>query len=198
VRTVLSFPHRFTLLAFDTGQPYDRFRSRYEAAVPPADLPQLRGCGRRHAQWPHTGTGAADYGVHGFVLHWRASVSPLMTPAGECRPRTAYLMGSDAISETIYRQNPGVMLYSPFRALIYVDGDDRTYFAVQQPSTLLAGLTDPDLADLGARLDRQLADLLEALGIQADERLHSAGQASARAVSGGDVRAHGLVSNRDL
>lgn len=86
-----------------------------------------------------------------------------MTATGERRPRTAYHMGSNAIGETIYRLNPAVLLYSPLRTLIYVD-NDRTYFAVQQPSTLFA---DPDLADLVDCLDRQLADLLDALGIQA-------------------------------
>jgi hypothetical protein len=34
--TVLSFPHCVNRLVFDTGQPYDRFRGRYEAEVPSA------------------------------------------------------------------------------------------------------------------------------------------------------------------
>jgi hypothetical protein len=34
VMDVLSFPHQATRLVFDAGQPYEKFRSRYEAAVP--------------------------------------------------------------------------------------------------------------------------------------------------------------------
>jgi hypothetical protein len=29
-----SFPHQVTRLVFDTGQPYEEFRARYENAVP--------------------------------------------------------------------------------------------------------------------------------------------------------------------
>ncbi len=32
-----SFPHQVTRLVFDTGQPYEEFRARYEAAVPALD-----------------------------------------------------------------------------------------------------------------------------------------------------------------
>ncbi len=171
--TILPMPHRVTRLVFDTGQPYDRFRGRYEAAVPPAREHQLGSSGGRHARCLQPGADVAEFGAHGFVLHWRADISPLMTAEGERRPRTAYLMGSNAIGETVYWQHPAVLLYSPLRTLIYVGNDDRTYFAVEQPSTLFASL-DPDLADLGARLDRQLTGLLEALGVQATQSLPTA------------------------
>lgn len=62
-----------------------------------------------------------------------------MTAAGERRPRTAYLMGSNAVGETIYWQHPAVLLYTPLRTLVYVGADDRTYFAVERPSAQFAG-----------------------------------------------------------
>lgn len=181
--TVLSFPHCVNRLVFDTGQSYDRFRGRYEAEVPPAGESQAGRRTGRHAQCRPDGAEGAEFGAHGFVLHWRADISPLMTAAGEHRPRTAYLMGSNAIGESIYRQIPAVGLYAPLRSLIYVDTDDRTYFAIQQPSTLLADFADPGLADLGACLDRQLAGLLDALGIQATRGLRAADPESAAMVS---------------
>jgi len=67
-------------------------------------------------------------------------------------------MGSYAIADRIYRQDPAVMLYAPLRTLTYIDSGDRTRFAVDQPSTVLASFADPAIAELGARLDRQLAD----------------------------------------
>lgn len=170
---MVSFPHRVTRLVFDTGQPYDRFRGRYEAAVPPAGEHQHSRTGGRHARCLQPDADRTQFGAHGFVLHWRADISPLMTAAGERRPRTAYLMGSNEIAETVYWQNPVVLLYTPLRTLIYVGADDRTYFAAEQPSSQFAEFADPDLADLGACLDRQLADLLEALGIQATQGLRA-------------------------
>jgi hypothetical protein len=156
VSTVGSFAHRVTRLVFDAGQPYERFRGRYEAAVPPADprlAPGLTRAGR-------------EPGPYGFVLYWRADMRPRMTAAGERRPCTAYLMGCPAVAEKIYRQDPAALLYSPLRALVYIDSDDRTRFAVDQPSTIFAGFADPAVAGLGAELDRRLAGLLRALGVE--------------------------------
>ena len=46
------FPHQVTRLVFDTGQPYDQFRARYEAAVPALDEKRLAGFAARGAAWP--------------------------------------------------------------------------------------------------------------------------------------------------
>jgi Domain of unknown function DUF302 len=132
----------------------------------PAD-PRLSEFAARHARWAD----ASEPSPHGFVLYWRADVTPAMTVAGERRPCTAYLMGSQALAERVYRQDPAVMLYVPLRTLVYIDTGDRTRFAVDQPSTVLAGFAGPAAAELGARLDRQLAGLLDALGVQAGPAL---------------------------
>jgi hypothetical protein len=162
---VRSVPHQVTRLVFDVGQPYEKFRSRYEAAVPPADPQRLGDFAGRHARWPELAVDTGEPGPHGFVLYWRADMTPLMTTAGERRPCTAYLMGCPAVADKIYRQDPAVLLYSPLRALIYIDSSDRTQFALDQPSTVFDGFADPAIAELGTDLDRQLAELLEALGV---------------------------------
>jgi hypothetical protein len=72
VMNVRSVPHQVTRLVFDVGQPYEKFRSRYEAAVPPAD-PQRRG-----EQGPHR----ADAGG-GFASGARAAVGERV----QCGPR---------------------------------------------------------------------------------------------------------------
>jgi uncharacterized protein (DUF302 family) len=171
VVSVRSFPHRVTRLVFDVGQPYERFRGRYEAAVPPADPQRQGGLAGRHARWPDLGADASEPGPHGFVLYWRADMTPRMTAAGERRPCTGYLMGCPVIADKIYRQDPAVMLYSPLRALIYIDSGDRTRFAVDQPSTVFAGFADDGIAELGDGLDQQLADLLAALGVDTSKVL---------------------------
>ncbi len=74
----------------------------------------------------------------------------------------------------LYRDDPAVVLYSRMRALIYIGPDDRTRFTVDQPSTVLVGFADPAIARLCIDLDRQLAGLLDALGVGASQILCTA------------------------
>ena len=162
---VLSFPHQVSRLVFEPGQAYEKFRDRYEAAVPPADPRSLGAIPEWHSRWPRPGTAGLEPGAHGFVMYWRADLTPPVTAAGELRPCTAYLMGADVIPEPCYRDDPAVLLYSRLRTLIYIGRNDRTQFAVEQPSTALAGLAGPAVVQLGIDLDRQLAGLLDSLGV---------------------------------
>jgi len=73
--TVLSVPHQVTRLVFDTGQPYEKFRSRYEAAVAPVDPRRPGDFAGRRARWPDLAARMREPGPHGFVLYWRAVVT---------------------------------------------------------------------------------------------------------------------------
>jgi hypothetical protein len=170
----LSVEYRVTRLVFDTGQPYEKFRGRYEAAVPPAD-PRPGDRPGRHVRW-QDGTADADGAArHGFVLYWRADMTPELTGPGDLRPCTAYLMGHHAIPEKAYLRDPAVMLYAPLRTLIYIDPADRTRLAVDQPSTVYASFADPVITELGRDLDRRLAGLLGSLGVEAGPWLDQRG-----------------------
>jgi Domain of unknown function DUF302 len=158
--------YRVTRLVFDAGQSYEKFRGRYEAAVLPAD-PRAGDCAGLHVRWQDVAADANGSSPHGFVLYWRADMTPKMTEAGELRPCTAYLMGHPAIPERAYLHDPGVMLYVPLRVVIYIDSADRTRLAVDQPSTVYASFADPVITELGLHLDRQLAELLDALDVEA-------------------------------
>ena len=76
-------------------------------------------------------------------------------------------MGHHATPEKAYLRFPAVMLYAPLRTLIYIDSADRTRLAVDQPSTVYASFADPVSTDPGIDLDRQLAGLLDSLGVDA-------------------------------
>jgi hypothetical protein len=95
VITVPSVPHQVTRLVLDAGQPYEKFRSRYEPAVPPADPQQLGDFAGRHARCPDPAAGTGELDPHGFVLYWRADMATPMTTAGECRPdpRSSFRVG---------------------------------------------------------------------------------------------------------
>jgi hypothetical protein len=110
----LSLGYQVTRLVFDAGQPYEKFSSRYEAAVPSADL-QPGDCAGRHVRWQDVTADANGSGPHGFVLYWRADMTPTLTGSGELRPCTGYLMGHHAIPEKAYLHDPAVMLHVPLR-----------------------------------------------------------------------------------
>ena len=164
-----SFPHQLTLLVFDTGQPYEAFRARYEAAVPALDEKRLAGFAARGAAWPEVVADADAAALYGFLIFWRLDTTPVMSLAGNTTRCTAYLMGNHTIAEQMYRHDPAVMLYVPLRTVIYAGPDDRAFFAADQPSTQVASLGLPPVTQVGIDLDRKLAALLDALDVPASE-----------------------------
>jgi uncharacterized protein (DUF302 family) len=162
-----SFPHQVTRLVFDTGQPYQEFRARYEQAVPELDAARLAGFAERGAPWQEVVADADASAPHGFFIFWRLETTPVMTLAGDPALCTTYLMGNHVIAEQMYRHDPSVMLYVPLRTVIYVDDGSRTRFAIDQPSTVLASFGSPSISEVGIELDRKLGALLEALDVRA-------------------------------
>ena len=166
-----SFPHQVTRLVFDTGQRYDEFRARYEAAVPALDEKRLAGFAARGAPWPEVVADADAAAPHGFLIFWRLDTTPVMSLAGNTTRCTAYLMGNHTIADQMYRYDPSVMLYAPLRTAIYGDAANRTRLAVDKPSTVFASSASPPISQVGIELDRKLASLLEALDVPAREAL---------------------------
>jgi hypothetical protein len=164
-----SFPHQVTRLIFDTGQPYEAFRARYDAAVPALDEKRLAGFAARGAAWPEVVADADAAALHGFLIFWRLDMTPVMSLAGNTTRCTAYLMGNHTIAEQMYRHDPAVMLYVPLRTVIYASPDDRAFFAADQPSTQVASFGLAPVTQVGTDLDHKLAALLGALDVPAGE-----------------------------
>jgi Domain of unknown function DUF302 len=162
-----SFPHQVTRLVFDTGQPYDEFRARYEAAVPALDEKRLAEFAARGAAWSQVVADAGASAPHGFLIFWRLDTTPVMSLAGNTARCTVYLMGNHTIAEQMYRHAPAVMLYVPLRTVIYAGPDDRAFFAADQPSTQVASFGLAPVTQVGIDLDRKLAALLRALDLPA-------------------------------
>jgi hypothetical protein len=164
-----SFPHQVTRLVYDTGQPYEQFRARYEAAVPALDEKRLAEFAARGAAWPEVVADADASAPHGFLIFWRLDTTPVMSLAGNTTRCTAYLMGNHTIAEQMYRHDPAVMLYVPLRTVIYAGPDDRAFFAADQPGTEVASFGLAPVTQVGIDLDRKLTTLLRALDVPADE-----------------------------
>ena len=102
-----SFPHQVTRLVFDTGQPSEAFRARYEAAVPALDEKRLAGFAARGAAWPQVVADADAAAPYGFLIFWRLDTTPVMSLAGNSARCTAYLMGNHTHRRADVPARPG-------------------------------------------------------------------------------------------
>jgi hypothetical protein len=140
------------------------FQRRYEEAVPFNPVARVTALVQRRAPWTEMLDLVADHAPYGFLTYWRGDVRPVMQLAGDQNDCVAYLMGNVTIAEQMFRHDPRAMLYAPLRTLIWEDRDGRSWFTVDQPSTLFGSFDVPGVSAVGVELDRKLAALLEALG----------------------------------
>lgn len=159
-------PHKIVRLDIPVQQSYDDFIRRFETAVPMLSQEQVVELVERKAPWSEVAANVAASAPHDFLLYWKLDLTPLMSLAGNKRRATEYLMGNHVIAETMYRRDPAVGLYVPFRCLIY-EADGGTRFAIDQPSPVLSSLGRDEIAQVGKDLDRKLARLFGVLGLMA-------------------------------
>jgi hypothetical protein len=157
--------HQVTRLSFDTGQPYEDFRRRYEDAVPSISQQQLADYAERATPWDEVLADAARLAPHGFLIYWRTDMTPVMSLAGDPVLSTAYLMGNHTIAERMYRHNPAVMLYAPLRTMIIADESGQARFVLDQPSSLFASFGVPAIDLVGAELDSKVLALMKHLDV---------------------------------
>src|SRR5205823_5201013 len=134
--------HSVTRLVVDVGSSFDDFTARYEQAVPAFDLGSIT----PSSTWEGIAERTNQAAPYGFLIYGRVEIDPIMRLAGHTGRCVTYLMGNHTIAETMYRHDPGVMLYAPLRTLVYEDRDGKTYFAIDQPSTRFASFGHPDIA----------------------------------------------------
>jgi Domain of unknown function DUF302 len=160
-------PRTVNRLVVDVDAPFDDFRARYEQAVPAYDLTRLAQFGN----WDDVQAHADRAAPNGFLRYGTIEAGPLFAIAGHKARSVVYLMGNHTIAETMYRHDPGIMLYAPLRTVIYEDLDGHTHFAVDQPSQQFGSFGDPDIAATGRLLDQKLAALLTGLGVSVPDGL---------------------------
>lgn len=165
--------HEVVRLDISTQQSYDDFIRRFETVVPMLNQKQVVELVERKAPWSEVAAHVAASAPHDFLLYWKLDLAPLMSLAGNKRRATEYLMGNHVIAETMYRHDPAVGLYVPFRCLIY-EAEGGTRFAINQPSAVLSSLGHDQIAQVGKDLDRKLARLLTALDLKVPSLLSGA------------------------
>ena len=166
--TATVVPRTVHRIVIDLDVPFDEFRARYETAVPRYDV---AAAATRFSDWGDVVADADRAAPNGFLVYAAIDTWPIMAVAG-LKPRSVvYLMGMHTIAETMYRHDPGVMLYAPLRAVLYEDYSGRAHYAIDQPSHLFGSFGDPDIAATGRLLDGKLAALFRTLGVAVPDTL---------------------------
>ncbi len=154
-------------LVIDVGD-FDDFRARFEDAAPAYDLaariPQL-------SSWDEALKDIDAVAPYGFVRYATIDATPTFSMAGHQARSVIYLMGNHTIAETMYRHDPGILLYAPLRLCLYEDVDGQAHLSIDQPGDQFGSFGDTDIAATGRLLDQKLADLLEGLGFAVRDSL---------------------------
>jgi hypothetical protein len=158
VNTAVNHPSR--RLIVHLPHPYDEARELYEILVPEVDLARFG----QMANWQATLELAEINAPHGFMRYYRSDVTAAMAGSASFWKATEYLMGNHTIAELMFHHDPAVMLHAPLRTLMYADPDGDTKLAVDQPSLLFASYDNPDVEQVGYRLDYLLALLIINMG----------------------------------
>ncbi|WP_326568927.1 DUF302 domain-containing protein [Amycolatopsis rhabdoformis] len=164
-RSIRTFPHEVVRLTIPVPTTFSEFRDSYERAVPALQADRYEQFKKERAGWDVVRAATEENAPHSFIRYWGTDVASLMELAAESRPCVEYLMGNHVFAQRMFRHDPSVMLYAPLRTAIYVDGDDRTWFTIDQPRTRFDSFDDPRIAQVGRELDAELADLLDHLGL---------------------------------
>ncbi|HZQ33447.1 MAG TPA: DUF302 domain-containing protein [Mycobacterium sp.] len=134
-----TIPHVVNRLVIDSADTFDEVQQRYESLVPTIDLAEL-------AEMAATGGLArvqeytAEHAPHSFVNFWTLDPMPMMRLWGHQRRAITYMMGNHLIAETMFRHDPGIILYAPLRTAIYENSLGGVHFSIDQPSSKFATL----------------------------------------------------------
>ena len=166
--TASAAPRTVHRLTIDIDAPFDDFRARYEAAVPAYDLTGLAQISTWNGVVEDAERAAPG---QGFLRYGTIDASPPFALAGHKARSVIYLMGNHTIAETMYRHDPGIMLYAPLRLCLYEGLDGVAHLSVDRPSDQFGSFGDPDIAATGTMLDQKLAALLTGLGVAVPDGL---------------------------
>jgi hypothetical protein len=168
-----TIPHVVNRLVIDTEETFDEVRQRYESLVPTidfAELVEVIGTGDLARVQQYT----AEHAPNSFVNFWTLDPMPMMRLAGHQRRAITYMMGNNVIAETMFRHDPGIILYAPLRTAIYEAVSGGVQFSIDQPSSKFASFGDTRIAEVGAQLDGKVAELLRLMSLPVPPELIAA------------------------
>lgn len=111
---------------------------------------------------------------HSFAIYWTLDPMPVMRLSGHQHRAVTYMMGDNVIAETMFRRDPGTVLYAPLRTAIHETTSGHVQFGIDQPSSKFASFGDPRIAEVGAQLDPKVAELLRLMTLPVPPELITA------------------------
>lgn len=147
------------------------FRARYEEAVPPLPVAEIKDLITRGGDWQAMRELVLSSAPLGFVMYDKNDlIDPMMHLAGDEMSCIAYLMGATG-TERLFRHDPSVMLYSPLRTVVWGPPAGSASFAFDRPNDQFASFTSSEIASIGLELNLKLKGLLEHLDLPLPELL---------------------------
>src|SRR5580658_1180207 len=168
--TVTFVVHRMTI---PTGMVQSEFRSRFEDAVPPLPLDQVRELVGRGAPWDEMVDLVERAAPWGFLIYWTNDVDRVVRLAGDTGSAVAYLMGNHTIMERMFRFEPSVVMYAPLHLAIWSRSEGQAFFTIDKPSDQFGSFVDWRVTAVGHELDAKLAALLNHLDLRVPDTLGS-------------------------
>ncbi len=160
--------HRMTI---PTEMDQSEFRARFEDAVPPLPLDQVRDLVNRGAPWGEMVDLVGRTAPWGFLLYWTNDVDPVVRLAGDSSSAVAYLMGNHIMMERMFRYEPSVVMYAPLHAAIWSKADGPAFFTIDKPSDQFGSFANPGVTPVGYELDSKLSALVTHLGLRVPDTL---------------------------
>jgi Domain of unknown function DUF302 len=152
VRTDVSTGHTYAALV----EAFERALGRWNSATA-ADLV------RRHASWDDVRAEADRAGgTRGLMIIEKIEQGVVISLSGHPRNCCLYLVGNPVIAQQIIAIDPRACMYVPFRVCLYDGGGSSGGgISFDRPSSFLAALNRPELAEFGTLLDGKIDKVVQ-------------------------------------
>lgn len=141
-----------------TGRSYEELVRAFERELGHHDPETALHLVERKAAWSEVEREIArTAGPHGLMIFTRIDQGRLTSLSGREKRCSLYLVGNPVIANEIISIDLRGSYYVPFRVALYDDGgSEGAVMRYDRPSSFLATLGRPELAEIGASLDRKI------------------------------------------
>ncbi|MGH3645162.1 MAG: DUF302 domain-containing protein [Mycobacterium sp.] len=155
-----------TRVDIPTGIAFDAFRVAFEHAAPAFDTVGVERITDNGGTWGDVRDAVAANAPNGLMVYAVVDSTRRLAVAGHRIKTVEYLLGNVVIAETMFRHDPKALLYAPLRVLVHSDPAGNAIFSMDRPSTAFASLGIAEITAVGKSLDRKVAALLRAIGVE--------------------------------
>lgn len=141
-----------------TGHSYEALVHAFERELGHFDPAVSQRLVERKATWSEVEREIeAMAGPHDLMIIARVHLGRLTSLSGRAKRCSLYLVGNPVIANRIISIDLRGSFYVPFRVALYDDGDPQgAVVCYDRPSSFLATLGHPELAEIAASLDRKI------------------------------------------